>query len=742
MGTYIISGGMVVARGADGGSGIGSGPDGIGGVVRITGGTVSATGSGDGAGIGSGKGSSNFSVEITGGMVTAQSSYNAAGIGGGYNGTKGTVRISGGTVKATSSGYGAGIGAGDANSRGLNTEITVEISGGIVTATSGSACGIGPADWTTCGAITISGGTINARSTRSGVRAIGRSTSFSAESVTITGGAVYVDKSGVEPAPKNTRSEQVFPVDFDIGLPTNRATSFEMGSYSYGLKDVYTDESGKLRLWLPATGDEIATTTIKMSNGSTYYFCFEILSDGTVKSHDYLIVNGEFVFSGRNYSGGNGWRSTADGTVYLERSPLDVSGVSTNGELRIVVSRDEADAVTLSNLKLVSPNTKDVPAFSISNTACTITLNGSNIIVAQGQYSSGIEVASNSVLTVKGEGALAATGGKSAAGIGSAGGYTPPGKIVIEGGTIVAQGGEKAAGIGGGVSSTLDKADNIVIKGGIVTAKGGEQAAGIGSGVSRDDIAEGAVRIEGGTVLAISGGGSMNASDMVASGNPVFSPEINPLVITGGSVHGANGYVSHAPVDANATKLSSFLFTNLTAGATVSISSEDIPSNCGLDGIVADSTGSVCIWLPQTNSVYDICVNGGWFSGNASTNNIFSSESGSSTPMKLMATGSGDHAVPAPDGLTMEHLAIGPDKVTLVVSATPAGWIGSYAEKIAVICAAGLADLSSGDPSRVTRFTAESDDVNITVNADGTATMEIPRSSTAQNMFYKLDVQD
>ena len=82
-----------------------------------------------------------------------------------------------------------------------------------------------------------------------------------------------------------------------------------------------------------------------------------------------------------------------------------------------------------------------------------------------------------------GTGALEATGGENAAGIG--GGNTGAGGIVtINGGIITAMGGRKAAGIGGG----LRGAGGIVtINGGTVTATGSSGGVGIGGGMTVTD---------------------------------------------------------------------------------------------------------------------------------------------------------------------------------------------------------------------------------------------------------------
>ena len=80
----------------------------------------------------------------------------------------------------------------------------------------------------------------------------------SVQSVVFTGGAIYVAANGLRPAPTNAFSSAVYPVDFDIGTPDAKVESLEISrdgaECAYGMEDLYTDESGNLRLWL-SNGD-------------------------------------------------------------------------------------------------------------------------------------------------------------------------------------------------------------------------------------------------------------------------------------------------------------------------------------------------------------------------------------------------------------------------------------------------------------------------------------------------------
>ena len=137
------------------------------------GGKLTATAS-DGAGIGGNYGASCGNIVIEGGTINATGANYSAGIGSGKEGSCGNISISGSAqVTATGGTYAAGIGSGHAN-QAANTCGNISISGSAqVTATGGTyAAGIGSGKGnndgsniyvSSCGAIRITGGTIEAR---------------------------------------------------------------------------------------------------------------------------------------------------------------------------------------------------------------------------------------------------------------------------------------------------------------------------------------------------------------------------------------------------------------------------------------------------------------------------------------------------------------------------------------------------------------------------------------------------
>ena len=186
-GSLTATGGTTSQTGSDsgliGGAGIGGTKNISCGNIVIEGGTITATGTGNSAGIGSGDADQAANtcgdISISGSaQVTAQGGDYAAGIGSGDTdqaaNTCGDITISGSAkVTATGGAKAAGIGSGHAN-QAVNTCGDISISGSAqVTATGGKyAAGIGSGNGnynegnpivSSCGAISITGGTIEAR---------------------------------------------------------------------------------------------------------------------------------------------------------------------------------------------------------------------------------------------------------------------------------------------------------------------------------------------------------------------------------------------------------------------------------------------------------------------------------------------------------------------------------------------------------------------------------------------------
>lgn len=196
-----------------------------GGTVTILGGTIFAR-SEYAKGSGIGGGGLTGKVYIRGGNITSGC------IGPGYNVKGGRVEISGGQIDANACWGASGIG-------GTDTEIL--ISGGRINATGGSMGGIGGGYKGPASSVVIRGGTIVSG---------GDKNALYADKITIAGGSVNASSFNVSP------SNDVGDVLVQYQLIGDKANTRVVlsGGYPdyYGQDDLYTDDSGRVYLWLPA----------------------------------------------------------------------------------------------------------------------------------------------------------------------------------------------------------------------------------------------------------------------------------------------------------------------------------------------------------------------------------------------------------------------------------------------------------------------------------------------------------
>lgn len=519
-----ISGGMVTATGGYGGAGIGGGMYGAGSSITISGGTVTTTGSNGGAGVGSGYHESASNITISGGNVIAKGGYYGAGIGGGKNGFGSNIGISGGEVTATGGSYGAGIGGGY---DGVGSNIT--ITGGIITATGGSCgAGIGGGDSRDGNDISISGGTVTATEGYGGA-GIGGGNWGSTGKVTITGGSVKTTKGVLTGVTNGTDTVYYTEVDLSEEYGAEAAVT-DVGETAYGMKDVMTDADGKIYMYLPA--DENGTTIVfgthfYSGTVSTEAGADNRLTRGTECKYS-LLVLGDSAYYERNEStqgilikdGADLIIKSANGYGKDNYSPMRIQ-IEENASVTLTLDGAYMDASAIPYIS--SPIL--IPENSTGNV--NIILKGENGLKA-GRYYAAIQKNGNAenigTLTISGDGALIAQGGKQGAGIG--GGHEKAGNnIVISGGEVTATGGEYAAGIGGGMYGS---GSSITISGGTVTATGGECGAGVGSGYYESG---GNITISGGTVIAqggnqgagIGGGKSGAGNNIDISGGTVIA---------------------------------------------------------------------------------------------------------------------------------------------------------------------------------------------------------------------------
>ncbi len=413
--------------------------------------------------------------------MTATGGSGAAGIGGGENGDCGRITITGGTVTARSS-TGAGIGGGGIYGNGPVGAPggTIRIEGGTVEASSNSGAGIGGGSGAEGGNVTILGGTVTARS-QNGGEAVGRGSSEDGAigSVALSLG----DELLVFDKPAAT-----VPVAQDARIGACRG---DWARITSALTPVsYVDADGSVRTcsnYTVLTGRE-ATLSGWYVLGSDLTYTNQIIVSGEV----FLILS-----DGASMTAGAGV-TVADG------NSLTVYGQTGQTGALTATGRQYRAGIGGGNAQIGG----------------TITLNGGVIEASGGQFAAGIGGGyvsfdngggTGGTITVNG-GTVTATGGQYAAGIGG-GLYGAGGTITITGGTVNATGGSSAAasgsgaGIGTGFRGT---GATVEITGGTVNATGGNGGAGIGTGYQLTNNTEPSditVTISGnGTVVTAVGG--------------------------------------------------------------------------------------------------------------------------------------------------------------------------------------------------------------------------------------------
>lgn len=252
--------------------------------------TLTAKSGANCAGIGGALGGSGGSITIAGGVLTADGGNRGAGIGGGSGntagaiGTGGEVTITGGKVTANGGTGGAGIGGGYRTSGG-----TINITGGTVIAEGGiSGAGIGGGDNADGGEIIITGGTITAEG-NDDASDIGAGSNGPDEGITtITGGSVrpLSDVISVIPRPKSKAPANLYLNTLTVrdGQFTGKlitACTVDGEEDAYGVNDVYTDDNGKVYLWLP---EQVSGDITVSADQKSYGVVFTRTNDDTNKA--------------------------------------------------------------------------------------------------------------------------------------------------------------------------------------------------------------------------------------------------------------------------------------------------------------------------------------------------------------------------------------------------------------------------------------------------------------------------
>jgi hypothetical protein len=318
---FLLNSGANVALTLDGASTLRSGQSraGIqtaGAMLTIAGagaGSLTANGGRYGAGIGGSDNdfyaSDGGSIIINSGSITATSggTLSGAGIGGGYQGGAGSITINGGMVTATGGGDAAGIGSGYRSGSG--------------------------------GSITISGGTVKASGTL-GANDIGKGVHASGNvTLKFTGGSINATHGSIGATPTNG-TDQVYLKTLTLPVAGESITAGVINSVTcdatntpptggYGIKDVKTDETGKLHFWLPAADDNSPVELT--ADGNVYKGT--IGNNATIKPPYAISLNksGTQAFSQATYGYGDQSGQALDVTVTNE-------GYEATGDLTVAVN--------------------------------------------------------------------------------------------------------------------------------------------------------------------------------------------------------------------------------------------------------------------------------------------------------------------------------------------------------------------------------------------------------------------
>lgn len=251
--------------------------------------------------------------------------------------------------------------------------------------------------------------------------------------------------------------------------------------------------------------------------------------------------------------------------------------------------------LTLNNVNIDNSGVlSNISSLSFAGAGNNLTLAGDNILKSS-WHQPGVEVASDTELTIGGTGTLMATGGDFGAGIGGDNGGSG-GTVTITGGTVTATGGVYGAGIGGGGSTfgTAGSGAVVNISGGTICAVRGEAVSG---GCAGYDIGG------GGTISGSAGG----AGTCVVTGGCVNAHSIQPTP-NNGSINGA-GTVFLTTVTLGGVSAAKKVVA-LTVGTSYPYGTTDL---------YTDNSGSLYLWLPTGTTVTAAMVDGIAYEGYAVT---------------------------------------------------------------------------------------------------------------------------
>jgi uncharacterized repeat protein (TIGR02543 family) len=537
-GCVTINGGTVTATSSSGagiGGGSGSTP-GAGGTVTINGGTVTATGGYSGAGVGGGSSTAAQGTLTVSSAVTVKAGSSANPTTELSHGTGGAIDLSTFYRYYTFETTGPTPLSQTQNSFAVYKDEAVEllfadtVSGGTKPYTFAYKSGSLPAGISSA---TFSGTPTEAGTfvfvvavTDSGVDAEAQNEDFTytltvtakPKAITYYNGAVEI--TGLTP------SNYVEGVGAALPTTAPAASGYELEGWYLTSA---CDGDKVTAISAEATGDQVFYANWKATvynvvymKDSTTQFDDPAPTTYTVESASLVLpttaVNGTKSFEGWYVNAGctgdaiteipHG--STGDWTLYAKwgaaksnETYVDASG---NTMPAVECAEIDSDTTTLETGWYIVKDDVTITTFvTVSGDASIILADGATLTIASdNSYKAGINVLVGNSLTVysqtaAGTGAIDATGGSLAAGIGGEWNGSS-GTVTINGGSVTATGGNNCAGIGGGSKGNCGV---VVVNNGTVTAIGGTFGAGIGGGYEGDG---GTVTINGGTVTAYSSG--------------------------------------------------------------------------------------------------------------------------------------------------------------------------------------------------------------------------------------------
>ena len=443
------------------------------GSIVINGGKITATTNNacGGAPIGGGYGSTAGSITINGGIVsaTAHDYTNSAGIGGGNNGYLASIILNGGIITATGDAQsgGAGIGTGSYASSGI---MTVTISSGVkkVVAVKGSksdCIGKEQNANTTVNVVfkngdnTVEGDNKDVVFYDSGEGSQRQiRTKALNHTVTIADGI----KASVTPDTEYALAGET--VTLTLGTAVDASTL----KVNNGDVSLTNTGDGKCTFTMP-DGNVTVTATVAETYSVNLPANMEIVSatnaadtNGKYISGTVVSFKASFPYTASNVSDGtstltamNGVYSVTVGTADItitatvqRNSTIDLSGATVNftAENGDVLTGTTDKTVTIAEGASITLSGATINGGIVCTGTATITLTGTNSVT--GAYSkAGIQIGSSgTMLTIKGDGSLTATGGEGGAGIGTSVVFSKAsftgGNITIKGGSITAIGTE------------------------------------------------------------------------------------------------------------------------------------------------------------------------------------------------------------------------------------------------------------------------------------------------------------